>query len=79
MKKFPPSIREFGDFFVEMQEVRHSADYDPYAEFEEPLTKFFVGRLIDSAEQIIRDFNAAHEKDRKAFAVYVLFKSRDFG
>ena len=40
---------------------------------------FFVGRLIDSAEQIIRDFNAAHKKDRKAFAVYVLFKSRDFG
>ena len=79
MEKFPPSIQKFGDFFVEMQKVRHSADYDPYAEFEEPLTKFFVERRINRAEKIIGDFNAAHKKDRKAFAVYVLFKIRDFG
>ena len=78
-ERFPPSIQEFGNFFVKMQGVRHSADYDPYAEFEEPLTKFFVDRYISHAEQIIRDFNATHEKDRKAFAVYVLFKTRDFG
>ena len=79
MKKFPPSIREFGDFFVEMQGVRHSADYDPYAEFEEPLTKFFVESRINRAEEVIKDFNATRKKDRKAFAVYVLFKRRDFG
>ena len=79
MEKFPPSIREFGDFFVEMQEVRHGADYDPYAEFEEPLTRFFVERRINRAEKIIRDFNAEHRKDRKAFSIYVLFKRRNSG
>ena len=77
MKKFPPAIREFGDFFVEMQEIRHSADYDPYAEFEEPLTKFFVDRFINRAEQTIKGFNAAPKKDRKAFSIYVLFKRHD--
>ena len=79
MEQFPLSIQKFGEFFVEMQEVRHSADYDPYAEFEEPLTKFFVGRRIDRAEEIMRDFNAAPKKGRKAFAICVPFKMRDFG
>ena len=77
MENFPPSIQEFGDFFVEMQEVRQSADYDPYAEFGEPLTKSFVESRISRAERVIRDFNATHKKDRKAFCIYVLFKRRD--
>ena len=78
MGKFPQTIQEFGDFFVEMQKIRHSADYDPYAEFEEPLTKAFVESRISRAEQIIKDFNAEHKKDRKAFSIYVLLKRRDF-
>ena len=76
MRRFPPSIRKFGDFFVEMQEIRHSADYDPYAEFGEPLTKAFVESRISRAERVIGDFNAAPKKDRRAFSVYVLFPMR---
>lgn len=79
MERFPPSIQEFGNLFVEMQGVRHSADYDPYAEFEEPLTKPFVERRIDHAEKTIKDFNAEHKRDRKAFSIYVLIKIRDSG
>ena len=79
MEQFPPSIQKFGDLFVEMQKVRHSADYDPYAEFEEPLTKSFVERQIDHAEKIIKNFNAAHKSDRKAFSIHVLLKIRDSG
>ena len=73
---FAPGVCESA--LVEMQGVRHSADYDPYAEFEEPLTKAFVESRISRAEQIIRDFNAEHKKDRKAFSIYVLLKRRDF-
>ena len=79
MEQFPLSIQKFGEFFVEMQEVRHGADYDPYAEFEEPLTKFFVERRINRAEKLIKDFDAAHKEDRKAFSIYILFKMRDSG
>ena len=77
MKKFPSAIQKFGDFFIEMQEIRHSADYDPYAEFEEPLTKFFVDRFINRAEKIIENYNATPKKDRKAFSIYVLFRRHD--
>ena len=79
MERFPPSIQRFGDFFVEMQEIRHSADYDPYAEFEEPLTKAFVESRISRADRLIRDFNATHKKDRRAFSIYVLLRMRDSG
>ena len=29
MLRFPEAVQNFGDFLVEMQIVRHSADYDP--------------------------------------------------
>ena len=58
-----------------MQELRQKADYDPYTEFGNPLTKFLVEDNIDRAERVIKDFNAASKKDRRAFSTYVLFKT----
>jgi len=29
MTQFPPSIQDFANMFVQMQEKRHRADYDP--------------------------------------------------
>ena len=74
-KRFPSGIRNFCDAFVLMQELRQKADYDPYTEFGNPLTKFFVEDNIDRAERVIKDFNSASKKDRRAFSTYVLFKT----
>ena len=76
INKFPPSIQNFGRVFVEMQRIRNSADYDPYAGYEKPFTKTFVEYQIDLVERTIADFNATDKKDRKAFSARVLFKNR---
>ena len=70
LKKFPPSIQDFGDLFVKMQQARSNADYDPYVKF----TKSSVEAYITRVEEAIKNFNEASEKDRRAFCAYVLFK-----
>ena len=76
MKEFPLQIWDFGILFIEMQRIRHRADYDPHADFEEDLAKHFVEELIERVRRTIEDFNATSEKDRRAFCVYTLFKTR---
>lgn len=77
MSQFPLPIRKFGSLFIKMQRIRHSADYDPHAEFGEPLTKYMVEGSINDVEQTMEDFNTANEKERKDFSSYVLFKGRN--
>ena len=76
MSKFPSSIQEFGSFFVEMQEVRHSADYDPRAEFGKPLTKYFVEGRIDYAEGAMQGFNSVDKKDHKNFPLVFCYSKK---
>ena len=71
--KFPPDIRSFADKFVEMQEKRHKADYDPTVNFP----KLDVLSDIASVEEAIRRFNQSPIKDRRAFAVFVLLDLRN--
>ena len=73
LSKFPREIEDFGNVFVTMQEKRHKADYDPAARFY----KSSVIQDINAAEQAIKGFDAADIKDRRAFAAYVLFKTRN--
>ena len=70
--RFPPEICKFGEKFVEMQQYRHFADYAPEARFE----RDEVLQLIDQTEQSLSDFDDVPSIDRRAFAVYVLFRSR---
>ena len=55
-----------------MQPLRHSADYDPEAEF----SRNPVIQSINHAENAIRQFPNAPIADRRAFAVYVLMDVR---
>ena len=71
--RFPPEIRLFGEHFATMQERRESADYDPSGSFVQSA----VIEDIDLAELRIRDFRQAPERDRRAFAVYVLLILRN--
>ena len=72
MDRFPADIQDFGEKFVHMQLQRHDADYDPEATF----TRDIVLQLIDEVSRVIALFNEADNKDRRAFAAYVMFRIR---
>lgn len=72
MTKFPQAVQDFANMFVLMQAKRHEADYDPSAR----AAKSQVMSDIRSVEAVINDFEATEVKDRRAFAVWVLFKER---
>ena len=78
MGRFPPQIQDFGELFVNMQRLRHIADYDPDPD-PDPETGFVRAHtlyLIDEAARVISDFQSANVIDRRAFAVFVLFRLR---
>ncbi len=70
---FPGEIQYFARVFVEMQQDRHRADYDPDVSF----IKADVIQPIDLAEDAIHRFQQAPARDRRAFAVYVLLPARN--
>lgn len=72
MKKFPKDIEDFANTFVSLQRKRHSADYDPFSQF----TKLEVKSDISATRDTIERFQSTPIKDRRAFAAFVLFKSR---
>ena len=72
IRDFPSEIQDLASAFVDMQKKRHTADYDPDAAF----SKLEVIQSISEAENVIRGFAQTPRKDRRAFAVYLLFDSR---
>ena len=70
--KFPQDIVDFANAFVALQEKRHMADYDPAVSF----VKLEVEGDIAEARTTIEGFLSVGRKHRRAFAVYVLFKTR---
>lgn len=68
MADFPDQIRAFAVRFVELQDLRHQADYDPDAAFS-PIE---VLQLLSNARLSIEGFNAASERDRRLLAVYLI-------
>lgn len=73
---FPPEIRAFANAFVELQNRRHTADYDPLPDPEDTFKRFDVLKLIDASERAIDLLNSADETHRRAFAAHVLFPVR---
>ena len=73
IQKFPPGIVDFASVFVELQEKRHAADYDPSASFFRSECHTDLAR----AAQAIRGFEAESAKDKRAFASYVMLKMRE--
>ena len=72
ISKFPQEIQDFANMFASMQEKRHQSDYDPQVK----AYKSAVLNDINGVEAAIADFERAPLKDRRAFAAYVLFKTR---
>ena len=72
MQAFPLEIQKFAQLFVLMQFQRHSADYDPEAEF----FRIDVLNHVQETESVITQFNAAPRPAQRAFAVHVLLRAR---
>lgn len=73
IEKFPAEIVDFSVNFRNLQERRHSADYDPSFK----LARSEVENDINVAEASINKLDSVEVKDRRAFAAYVLLKQRD--
>ena len=65
-------IHRFGKTFVELQDARHEADYA----FEGQYLKSDVLAIINAAGEAIDRFEQADVRNRRGFAVHVLFKRR---
>lgn len=72
VQNLPGSIIDCADEFIELQEVRHKADYDPGVRFTRAEALDWASR----AEAAIATLRAAPRPDRKAFAVRLLLKRR---
>ena len=73
IRKFPEEIQSFAKTFADMQEKRHGADYDPFAQ----VTKLDVSTDIAAVEAAIARLKSAPAKHRRAFCAYVLLKDRN--
>jgi uncharacterized protein (UPF0332 family) len=72
MAQFPAEIQDFANMFVAMQIERHDADYDPDKRFFKSAVIFSIA----ACSVTIDDLATAPIKDRRAFAVWVLFRKR---
>ncbi len=74
MQQFPETVRNFAHVFVTLQGQRHQADYDPVPMF----SRSDVQLSIQQAEQAIQMLEETETRDRRAFAVFVLFQRRRY-
>ncbi len=72
LRGFPLEIQRFGELFIYMQRERHTADYDPDANF----SRSEVTQFIHDTENAITRFETVDARDRRAFAVFVLLRNR---
>lgn len=71
-KGFGPNIKAFAAAMIELQEKRHSADYDPYGRVSRSDALLAVG----TARTALARFNKASAARRRAFLTLLLFKPR---
>lgn len=71
--RFPAGIQRFAKQFALMQGKREVADYNPAGSFEQ---SDVISDINDSASAIAQ-FRQAPERDRRAFAAYVLMPLRN--
>ncbi|MDE2739703.1 MAG: hypothetical protein OXH47_09290 [Paracoccaceae bacterium] len=72
MSRFPRGIQDFAIKFVELQEKRHQADYNPLFK----ITSEYVLNDIVNAEAAIRNLQESDLSAKTAFAVWVTMNNR---
>jgi hypothetical protein len=73
IKQFPKEIESFASLLAEMQTKRHDADYDPFFR----TTKEEVISDLSVVRGAIDRFLSSRVQDRRAFAAFVLLRSRN--
>lgn len=71
---FPQNIKDFADSFINLQQQRHTADYNP-----DPSTNFSkqeVLVMIATARSAVAALKGTSIADRRAFAVHLLLPNR---
>lgn len=68
----PATLIDVADAFVQLQELRHEADYDPNASF----LRKDVEAHIRQADTAILNFDRALVSDRRIFAAWLIFKNK---
>ena len=71
-RKFPPGIVKFAETFIELQQRRNEANYDPTVLFDEAFVRNYVG----DAERAITAFNSESAEAQRAFAIFVALRSK---
>jgi uncharacterized protein (UPF0332 family) len=69
---FPAQIKDCAEIFIELQRLRHDADYDP----DQQYVRADAQEAIKYAEDAIAALKSAPKRDRRAFAVQLLHKKR---
>lgn len=73
IRRFPNTFQDFGYWFKSFQIKRHQADYDP--SYDPDLTT--IREDLDLAKTLLEDFAVESEKDRRAFAAYLVVNQRN--
>lgn len=69
---FSADIQAVGVGFVELQDARHRADYDPHF----PINTSNATLLVQRARSVVRRLAAANAAERRLLAAYLLFEPR---
>ncbi len=69
---FPEPIVRCAILFIELQERRHAADYDPLVRF----TRAEALEIIDQADLALQLLQKSPRRDRRAFAIQLLLRRR---
>lgn len=72
IRDFPAEIGDIAECFVDLQDIRLSADYDPYG----TLFKSDVVGFIASARDALGAFDNVSRRHQRAFAAHLLFRPR---
>ena len=72
MSDFPDVIADFAATFIDLQQLREDADYNPNAIFTYSGTAIAINR----ADNDIADFFGTNDDDRRALAARLLFDNR---
>jgi hypothetical protein len=69
---FPSILQEFANTFIELQDLRIAADYDPMT----PVDATLAQTCVAVARQAIADFDAAPADHRRAFVLFVCLRPK---
>ena len=75
MNEFPAAIRDFGKLLVELQAMRHRADYAPF--YGVQIKREYVANLIDVAETSIDRLLQTPAHELRDFVIYLLLPIRN--